>query len=468
MLAIFAGMLCPISLAHAQSVFLVVDRDSGAVDVVSNGTLEIDGYEITSPAGRFDPDNWSSLSDQGAPGWEEANPDNAGISELNWIGAGTLEAGTTVSLGTPYSGGSILPSEEDVAFSYSMPGNIVGQGIVHYTGPSQLPTISVDRSSGAVSLSNPGDFPITAYSISSPGGSLNPEAFNGLTDQGTENWIEANPLSNLISELTLTSELPFAGSAFELGNIYTGGDLQLTYSTPDGGIAEGVVDFVGAIPDLVLQVDLFSGEAKIQNMSSAAGPFDVIGYSVTSASGSLSLDDWSSLRAQGDDNWVPSNASGESLAELNTGSSLLFEEGVSVSLGNIFGGTQDLQFEYGTFDGPALGTVEYVLNLGGGPPVLTCEDIAASRLTGDLNGDGTVDFPDFLTLSGNFDAMDVGYEGGDIDCDGTVGFPDFLALSGNFGATEGAAASVPEPTTHLMALLATLALLPLRKRQRSK
>jgi len=466
-LAICAAMLCPTATIQAQEVFLVVNRTSGSLEVVSNGTLEVDGYEVTSPAGRFSTDGWNSLADQGVAGWEEANPNGEGISELNWAGSSTLEAGNAVALGTPYSGGAILPRQEDVAFRYSQPGNVVNEGVVHYTGPSPLPTVTVDRGTGAISLSNPGNFPITGYSISSSAGSLNADAFNSLTNQGVAGFTEANPLGDLISELSLSGEVGFDGGAsFGLGNIYGGGELALNYTTPDGSIAEGVVDFTGEIADLVLQVDLFSGQTKIQNLSSA-GPFDVIGYAVTSPSGALSVDGWNSLNAQGNGDWIESNPRVDSIAELNTAGSLLFENGVSVSLGNIFTGTQDLQFEYGTLAGTATGTVEYVLNLGGELPP-TCQDVAASRaIAGDLDGDGAVGFSDFLVLSDSFGENVSSYESGDIDCNGNVAFSDFLVLSNNFGQTAGAAASVPEPTTNFLAALAVLLILPLRKRQRS-
>ena len=218
-----AVIVCPSTVIHAQSVFLVVDRETGSLDVVSNGNLDVDGYSVTSPAGRLAPENWNSLMDQGAAGWEEANPTNAAISELNFAGSSQLAGGNQVSLGSPYNGGAILPSEEDVAFRYSTPNNVVTDGVVHYTGASPLPTIAVDRSSGSVSLSNPGDFPITGYSIGSSGGSLNADVFNGLADQGVADWTEANPLGGLISEISLTGEVGFAGgTAFELGNIYGG------------------------------------------------------------------------------------------------------------------------------------------------------------------------------------------------------------------------------------------------------
>ena len=69
----------------------------------------------------------------------------------------------------------------------------------------------------------------------------------------------------------------------------------------------------------------------------------------------------------------------------------------------------------------------------------TGTEASAPPLVGDINGDGSVGFPDFLILSANFgQSVDPGTNG-DIDGDGMVGFPDFLALSANFGATAPAA-----------------------------
>jgi hypothetical protein len=68
---------------------------------------------------------------------------------------------------------------------------------------------------------------------------------------------------------------------------------------------------------------------------------------------------------------------------------------------------------------------------------------------GDLDGNGTVEFADFLVMSANFGqatSTDEGHLEGDIDCNGTVEFADFLVLSNNFGQSV-AAASVPEPSS---------------------
>lgn len=93
------------------------------------------------------------------------------------------------------------------------------------------------------------------------------------------------------------------------------------------------------------------------------------------------------------------------------------------------------------------------------------EDLATKlvelgSLPGDADLNGTVEFPDFLTMSGNFGSEDAGgsFREGDFDCNGAVEFPDFLALSGNFGQS-AAVAAVPEPATGTMLLTISAMLL---------
>ena len=113
--------------------------------------------------------------------------------------------------------------------------------------------------------------------------------------------------------------------------------------------------------------------------------------------------------------------------------------------------------------------------------VLSLEELEAIRLenltppdpvgcldttNGDINGDGMVEFADFLVLSANFGRDDnVLHTDGDIDCDGTVAFADFLILSTNFGTAVGAE-SVPEPDCGCLLALGCLMLLSHRRRAR--
>jgi len=75
---------------------------------------------------------------------------------------------------------------------------------------------------------------------------------------------------------------------------------------------------------------------------------------------------------------------------------------------------------------------------------------AANLLAGDADGNGTVEFADFLTLSSNF-GQEGNFKQGNFDLVGGVAFADFLTLSNNFGQSAANLAAVPEPTAnHLL------------------
>lgn len=86
----------------------------------------------------------------------------------------------------------------------------------------------------------------------------------------------------------------------------------------------------------------------------------------------------------------------------------------------------------------------------------------ANLIAGDADGNGRVDFLDFLTLAGNF-GQEGNYKEGNFDLVGGVQFLDFLTLAGNFGMSSSVAAAVPEPGTYTLFLLcAVLITLPTR------
>lgn len=85
-------------------------------------------------------------------------------------------------------------------------------------------------------------------------------------------------------------------------------------------------------------------------------------------------------------------------------------------------------------------------------------------LAGDLDGDGTVAFPDFLILSANFGSDLTSYTAGNIDLAGGIAFPDFLVLSANFGQTAGAS-PVPEPAALPLCIVAAFALMGLTRKR---
>ena len=98
---------------------------------------------------------------------------------------------------------------------------------------------------------------------------------------------------------------------------------------------------------------------------------------------------------------------------------------------------------------------------------LTGGDVCDPNSAGDLDGDGSVAFADFLVLSANFGTEVTSHADGDIDCNGTVDFADFLVLSANFGQAVGAE-SVPEPASSVTLCLAGLLIAHLRPRRHRK
>ena len=63
--------------------------------------------------------------------------------------------------------------------------------------------------------------------------------------------------------------------------------------------------------------------------------------------------------------------------------------------------------------------------------ILRTSDDTTPQLAGDADGNGKVEFADFLILSTNFGKQDAERADGDFDGNGIVDFSDFLALSTN-------------------------------------
>lgn len=454
---------------------------SGGVDVGGGGTLDVTGGLIVGGDGTLGLSGGSVKSGSLA------------VTGTLAVGEGTIETGaaaftadSTIDLaaGTTLADGSSIPLLTAGSIASQQPNFTVGgatpelaRGLGLRLGSDgavsvgSVPIAIVNRTSGNVTVTNAGGGDITkkAYTFSSENGLLNPDNFSGLGD----GWAQA---SSTATELT---ELNFAGSAtlpsggnLDFGSIWGGTtvtpreeDLSVSVLLDDGTIISGAVEYTGPANDLVLNVDPATGNATLQNLSASVGDFDLVGYSILSDSGSLNAEAFGGIA---EDGWTTPNPQAAALGQINLEGSKVFGNGTVVDLGNIFtvGGTQDLVLEFGVVgsDRAQPGTVEYGAGGGGdgGGPV---DPPACNPNTqGDLDGNGTVEFADFLTLSANFGNAGT-HSDGDIDCNGTVEFADFLTLSANFGNTVGAgAASVPEPATGLMILIGTLGMLKFRKR----
>ncbi len=92
-----------------------------------------------------------------------------------------------------------------------------------------------------------------------------------------------------------------------------------------------------------------------------------------------------------------------------------------------------------TFSGTAIRLVRAELSRSGQFETVTLNtsvELQFQSLTSDFNGDGVVNFADFLAFAGQFGARqgDGRYEAQyDLDSDGTIGFGDFLIFSSSFG-----------------------------------
>jgi len=78
-------------------------------------------------------------------------------------------------------------------------------------------------------------------------------------------------------------------------------------------------------------------------------------------------------------------------------------------------------------------------------PSVAAVSPATLQTFGDLDGDGSVAFPDFLVFSDNFGANVDGVGHGDLNSNGIVDFPDFLILSDNYTGIAIGSQAVPEP-----------------------
>lgn len=257
-------------------------------------------------------------------------------------------------------------------------------------------------------------------------------------------------------------------------------------------------EFLGEIDDFRIYDESFAPTQMRVEVDRGTGDINLIGgqfgreiqyYEITSEEGSINRQSWagSNLDAQDLDaagegsgeTWDTLAASVDHVAEAFLLGSTVFDEEQIVTLAGAWGGNaEDLEISIVTTDQQTIGLDVSYIGEGEGNPGMEfdltniCEsgDVDAvladlGLIKGDVDGNGVVEFPDFLTLSGNFN-QEGDYQAGDLDCSGTVDFPDFLALSGNFGQTSGAAAaSVPEPASGLLLSVAALIGLAYRKRR---
>ncbi|WP_197526760.1 PQQ-dependent sugar dehydrogenase [Botrimarina colliarenosi] len=247
-------------LVGGAALQLVVDRATGAISLLngSDAAVEIDGYSLLSDLGALSPadGSWSSLSDQGQPGWQEAAPLATVLSELNPTGTLVLTGGASVSLGSAYRNTQVAfgVNAEDLVFQYSGPNGSLLTGQVTYLGDAPVNNLllTVDPTTGEAILVNASEFSVAidGYSILSASGTLRPSdgEWSSLADQGEAGWDEASPDAFSLSELAPEGAVTLAaGESYHLGTLFTLGgaqDLTLEFLQANAAVSEsGVVRF---------------------------------------------------------------------------------------------------------------------------------------------------------------------------------------------------------------------------------
>lgn len=267
------------------NIDLEVNRFSGGVRIVSRTSftnIDVDGYTIESAAGSLVPAAWTSLTDSGAPGWQENAPSATGLSETNLMGSSSLPAAGAFNLGNVFASNGVA----DVQFNYSLPSGIAIAGDVVYVGGLELRVTTLLGAGGAVTgtrvqLLNPESvgIDIDGYVIQSASGALNPAALNGLTEQLGGTWGEIALSATAITELNLLgSSVLGDDSSLNLGAIFTAGgaeDLLFTFNlAATGEQLEGLVTYLTQLlgdANGDNTIDIFD-VATISNQWGTSGP----------------------------------------------------------------------------------------------------------------------------------------------------------------------------------------------------
>jgi hypothetical protein len=227
-------------------------------------------------------------------------------------------------------------------------------------------------------------------------------------------------------------------------------DLVFEYTTSDGRLHQGVVEYTGIPNHLSLFVDPATGAAAMGNLSPHIAAPNITGYAIRSAGGQLTEATWDSFADTGGagTGWTEANPSASLLAELNLQNSKAFTNGTLIPLGEILmpNGAHDLTFEYTTLEGDLLsGTVQY-----GAIPA------PPATVPGDYNGNGIVDAADYVLWRNTLTQPVSPGTGADGNSNGMVDEADYQFWRGRFGNTAGvgsgvmATAAVPEPSSMLL------------------
>lgn len=321
--------------------------------------------------------------------------------------------------------------------------------------------VTVDRQTGEAVVNNVIGSGITlaSYALQSGAGSLNPAGLASLNTSGTAGtgWTPGPQTSNVLAEQKFDSTFTLGvGDTVSLGNAYAlgvtpgGEDVRFDFTTTDGRVLQGVVEYTGVVNDLTLFVNPVTGEAAIGNLSPFVQARDLTGYAILSSNNQLVAGNWQPFQNSGEagSGWLATPGSSGVLTETNIEDSHLFSTGTLAELGAIFtpsGLTEGLTFQYTVAGDTSLHTG--TISFGEIPD-------APAGLIGDYNGDNVVDAADYTVWRNNVGTTNI--LSNDL-IGGMIGSAHYQQWKANFGATAPGALlvapqAVPEPAGLVMLL----------------
>jgi hypothetical protein len=368
----------------------------------------------------------------------------AATGQVPFTGA-TLPVGTSLRLRT--TGGGMNGQQLQVAVEANL-------------------VLTVNRSTGEMSLRNPFGAPVTeltGYEITSARGSL-VSSYKGISGApaGNAGWEKADTNNaNGLGEFKPVGafNVSTAGTTVTLGTGFnrltyptaaglgglgqTGEDLVFRYTSYGGQTVVGQVEYTGtAFLNNVSIIATPSGQAVLKNDSTL--PLAIDGYLLTSSTGALSGAGWTSLADRTDarfDGWQETPASPGVIAESNPDPTpvLTIAAGESFPLGDI-----------GDFSTPAAQaglSFAFILNNEAAQRAGSVLIVPSLGIPGDFDGNGRVNGDDLMVWQRNTSVGNL------ADWRANFGMP----------GTSVNAAGVPEPSSIALAGLA-VAVVALRRR----
>jgi len=177
--------------------------------------------------------------------------------------------------------------------------------------------------------------------------------------------------------------------------------------------SEGAYPCIEFLPTTVVEEPVLAVTPASQNASAASGATT---FAVSNA-------------GTGDMNWT---------AQVITGSDWLTVNPTS----GVNGGTITASFTANTGSADRTATIRITAQGATGSPIdVTVVQARQNLLVGDCDGNGKVDYADFVTLKSNFGRTGMGWAQGDFDGNNKVDYTDFVSLKANFGKTGGVSSS---------------------------